>query len=714
PTGRGIYLVTVVVFEITESKMIEALSAEAIAVYFQAEDGIHFRHASFAPNLADEDSFGEAMILETTQALRSKILPHGTGIVGQVIDENQAHITLDASSEEARYFGVNDPTRSFQIRSMMTVPISYSGEVYGAIQVVNKDPGSGETFFSRGDLELAEEVAGYGARVLHMVKNPGFEWPPEDLARYIARLAKVDYFELEGYEADQKLLDLVGKEKLCKFKILPLQMVGSRAIKAAIDNPLDTQRRDTFELTTDLKLVEVVVSPEPQILACIEAAYAVQAKVGEGLNHRQQLISDLEDKKRQEKEEREQKRKSARFALDADAKADSGPVVKFVEGLVEDAYARGASDIHIEPQEFDLVVRFRIDGVLHEITRIPISGQRPVTARLKIMSELDISERRLPQDGRIRFKEVSQSGLDFDLRVAICPMVFGEKTVMRILHKMSEAVSIGKLGYTDENLKLYMPCIDAPYGMVLHCGPTGSGKTTSLYAALAYRNTPDRNIQTAEDPVEYLLPGISQCQVKPAIGFTFARALRSYLRQDPDIILVGEVRDMETATVAVEAALTGHQVFSTLHTNDAAGTVIRLTEMGIEPFLVTGALICVVAQRLVRKLCPNCCESHEPTASEQEMLKLKEGEDHNCHKADDDGCPSCTGTGYKGRMGIHEILAMTEPVRSVCSNPGVTASDIHEAAVREAGMIPLMDDAVTKIKMGVTDINEILRNVSAL
>jgi type IV pilus assembly protein PilB len=325
------------------------------------------------------------------------------------------------------------------------------------------------------------------------------------------------------------------------------------------------------------------------------------------------------------------------------------------------------------------------------------------------MCNLDIAERRLPQDGRIVFKKYTKKNIDIDLRVATGPMNFGEKVVMRILDKQKTTLPLPALGFSEENLSRYRDCIRQPYGMILHCGPTGSGKSMTLYSALAEVNTPDVNIQTAEDPIEYTLPGLNQMQMSRQIGLTFARALRCYLRMDPDIILVGEIRDEETAGIAVEAALTGHLLVSTLHTNDAPSTVVRLTEMGIEPFNISASLVAVCAQRLLRRVCKNCKMPYEPQGREHELLKRALDWSGQVYKANPQGCPMCGGTGYKGRVGIHELMTNSEELTAGI-NKEVEVAELKRIAMRN-GMKTLHQDSMLKVKMGLTTIEEALANV---
>ena len=686
-----------VVLEITKNKIVEAVNALAITVFFAERDGIHFRHISYSRSLYKGDPKAEQKFQQTIERLKKTVIPNDQGIVGRVVSENKSHSTLDASADPSYNADIERLT-GFRVKSMITVPISHDGEVYGAIQVMNKSPTSGEEFFSSKDIRLLEEVADYSARAIYMARNPGFVWPEEDVCRYVARLAKLEYVDVREVEIDAKLLALVGEEKLRKFEILPIKKLGSGTLKAAMSNPLDINRRESFELSTGLQIEVLVVSPAEQIRATIEK------------NFRKEELSGATDALLLDLQQKESEKRVEKIDVDEDADKNSAPIVQLANRIIEDAYTRGASDIHIEPFEKEVVVRYRIDGQLNEMLKLPIAAVKSLVARLKIMSTLNIAETRLPQDGRIMFKEFTKSGIDIDLRVATGPMIWGEKVVMRLLDKKSTAVGLDKMGFSEHNLTRYRKCLAAPFGMILHVGPTGSGKTTTLYAALRELNTPDMNIQTAEDPVEYMLQGINQMQMKPQIGLDFARALKCYLRQDPDIILVGEIRDLETAEIAIEAALTGHQLLSTLHTNDAAGTVTRFVDMGVEPFLVSSSLLCVCAQRLMRRVCTACKEKHAATREEKELLRVDPDEPYEMVVAKKGGCAKCNGTGYKGRTGVHELMVMDDELREIANRHGVSAVEIDKVA-RKNGMISLFDDAMDKVKQGITSLEEALRTV---
>ncbi|MEN9635920.1 MAG: Type secretion system protein [Verrucomicrobiota bacterium] len=392
-----------------------------------------------------------------------------------------------------------------------------------------------------------------------------------------------------------------------------------------------------------------------------------------------------------------------------DVSEESGPIIQLANRIIEEAYLSGTSDIHVEPQEKELIVRNRIDGVCHEQLRLPKKVGPALVARLKIMCNLDISERRLPQDGRIIFKQFTKKNLDIDLRVSTAPLNHGEGVVMRILDKQKTTLPLAALGFSEENLAKYRACIQQPYGMILHCGPTGSGKSMTLYSALNEINTPDIVIRTAEDPIEYTLPGLNQMQMHRQIGLTFATALRSFLRQDPDIILVGEIRDRETAGIAVEAALTGHLLISTLHTNDAPTTVSRLMEMGVERFMVSSSLLAVCAQRLVRRVCKHCRVAYTPEGRERQLIERALGWHGSIFRINPAGCPKCGGSGYKGRVGIHELMVSSPELVETINQEADTA--VLKKIARQGGMRTLHEDSLLKVKEGLTTLAEALAQV---
>jgi type IV pilus assembly protein PilB len=391
------------------------------------------------------------------------------------------------------------------------------------------------------------------------------------------------------------------------------------------------------------------------------------------------------------------------------ANEESGPIIELANRVIEDAYFAGTSDIHIEPWEKELVIRYRIDGVCQEKLRLPIKVAGALVARVKIMSNLDISERRLPQDGRIIFKQFTKKSIDIDLRVSTAPLTHGEGVVLRILDKQKSTLPLQMLGFTEDNLVIYRRVIRQSYGMILHCGPTGSGKSMTLYSALNEINSPEVVIRTAEDPIEYTLAGVNQMQMHRQIGLTFANALRSFLRQDPDIILVGEIRDRETAEIAVEAALTGHLLLSTLHTNDAPSAVARLIDMGIERFMISASMLCICAQRLMRRVCKNCKLPVEPVGREKELIERAIGWSGQIFKHNPKGCPRCNHTGYKGRVGIHELMVINQELIDGI-NKGLESAELKRIAVRN-GMKTLYQDSMIKVKDGISTFEEALTTI---
>jgi type IV pilus assembly protein PilB len=391
------------------------------------------------------------------------------------------------------------------------------------------------------------------------------------------------------------------------------------------------------------------------------------------------------------------------------ASEESGPIIDLANRIIEDAYFAGTSDIHIEPWEKELIVRYRIDGVCQEKLRLPSKVAGALVARLKIMSNLDIAERRLPQDGRIIFKQFTKKTIDIDLRVSTAPLNYGEGMVLRILDKQKSTLPLAALGFTEANLVIYRRIIRQPYGMVLHCGPTGSGKSMTLYSALNEINATDLVIRTAEDPIEYTLAGINQMQMHRQIGLTFATALRAFLRQDPDVILVGEIRDRETAEIAVEAALTGHLLLSTMHTNDAPSAVARMTDMGIEPFMISASLLCVCAQRLMRRVCKNCKQPVEPQGREKELIEKAIGWSGQIFKHKATGCPRCNHTGFKGRVGIHELMEISDELVEGINKKCETA-ELKRISINH-GMKTLHQDSMLKVKEGITTFEEALATV---
>jgi type IV pilus assembly protein PilB len=484
---------------------------------------------------------------------------------------------------------------------------------------------------------------------------------------------------------DAAAASLISDALAKRYSALPIGYEDSKLI-VAMSDPANVFALDDIRTITGLE-IKPVVATRSDIHAAIARFHRME-----------ESVSEIVGAAAEELEEAEDLAKTRELVEDA-------PIVKLVNMLITQAVNERASDIHIEPHEKDLRIRYRIDGVLHEVMRPPKSIQSGVISRLKIMADINIAERRIPQDGRVG---LVVGGKAIDLRVATLPTVFGEKVVIRILDKSSVLLNLQDLGFSDSNFVRYESSFKKPYGMILVTGPTGSGKSTTLYATLNIINTPERNIITVEDPVEYRLPGVNQIQINPKAGLTFASALRSILRSDPDVVLIGEIRDRETAQIAIEAALTGHLVLSTLHTNDAPAAVSRLLEMGIEPFLVSSAVDGVLAQRLLRVLCDRCKELYAPTEEALHEAGIPLNADGTAPKLYRSvGCSQCANTGYRGRTGVHEVMLRTEEIERLISERR-SSEDISRVA-QDQGMRVLRQDGIDKILAGVTSIEEIMR-----
>jgi type IV pilus assembly protein PilB len=561
--------------------------------------------------------------------------------------------------------------------------------------------------FTEADLLILQEVAEYSSTLIHRMVDPRYHPNAEDAARFISRLTELPLITAaEEIEVDGQLIDSIGDDIIRREGVFPCKRLGGKSIAVVMTNPLDYSRREMFSRATELSIDEVSVVSATLFDALLKKHF----KEGGGANNNHFEAEDVNIGAVAEviSSTYTPVRPSEFSAADLE-REDSAPIIQLTNRIIEDAYVCGASDIHIECTEKDLLVRYRIDGLCQDKLRLPKEASGAVITRIKIMCNLDISETRLPQDGRIVFKRYSKKNMDIDLRVAVGPVSHGEKVVMRILDKTKSALPLGALGFSEENLAIYRDCIRQPHGMILHCGPTGSGKSMTLYSALGEVNTRDMNIQTAEDPIEYTLPGLNQTQMNRQIGLTFARALRSYLRMDPDVILVGEIRDEETAQIAVEAALTGHLLVSTLHTNDAPSTIARLCEMGVEPFNISASLVCVCAQRLVRRVCKTCRVAYEPKGREQEILEKALGWTGQIYKSSPHGCPSCSGIGYKGRVGIHELMINSEELTEAINNR-VEVAEIKRIAMR-GGMKTLHQDSMLKVRSGISTIEEVVASV---
>jgi len=513
------------------------------------------------------------------------------------------------------------------------------------------------------------------------------------LLAFLSKQYHVPSVNLEEVKIDPEVLKLISEEVAVKHQVVPVQRAGASLVIAMAD-PSNIFAIDDIKFLTGYN-IEVVVASEAQVAKAIERYY----KTGGEASY-DEVMSGFDEGEIDFGADSEEIN-----ALDLEKSAEDAPVVKLVNLVLIDAIKKGASDIHVEPYEKEFRVRYRIDGQLYEVMKPPLKLKSAVVSRLKIMSSLDIAERRLPQDGRIKLK--LGKGREMDFRVSVLPTLFGEKVVLRLLDKGNLQLDMTKLGFEEPQLKDFKNGISKPFGMVLVTGPTGSGKTTTLYSALSELNKTTRNISTAEDPVEFNLVGINQVQMHEDIGLNFAAALRSFLRQDPNIIMVGEIRDFETAEIAIKAALTGHLVLSTLHTNDAPSTVSRMLNMGIEPFLITASLNAIVAQRLVRKVCNDC---RKPVEVLPQVLKDLQVADKHIGKFQPfkgSGCDKCSNTGYKGRIALYEVMSCGDGLKEQILNGGSTA-ELKAAAIR-FGMKTMRQSAISKLIEGLTTVEEVGR-----
>jgi type IV pilus assembly protein PilB len=514
----------------------------------------------------------------------------------------------------------------------------------------------------------------------------------QDVSRCLGEKFGIPYVDLDTQTIKPEVTRLLHTSIVQKHLIVPVAKSGTTLTMAMAD-PTNVLAVDDIKFMTGLK-VDLVVATEGAIRRAIERYYDSSESL-------QNVMASIEDAGMEVMEDQEDP--NLNFS-DLKQAVEEAPVVKLVNVILAEAIKKGASDIHAEPYERVFRVRFRIDGVLYEVMTPPMSLKNAIISRLKIMASLDISERRLPQDGRMKVK---YKGREVDFRVSTLPTLFGEKVVMRLLDKSNLKLDLSKLGFAPKALADFEAAIRAPYGMLLVTGPTGSGKTTTLYSALDRLNQPETNIMTAEDPVEFNIRGINQVQIREGIGLNFAAALRSFLRQDPDVIMVGEIRDHETAEIAVKAALTGHLVLSTLHTNDAPSAVTRLLNMGIEPFLVASSVISILAQRLLRRICVHCKSpvTVQPHALVDVGLTPEEAASITCYKGV--GCEACSGTGYKGRIAIYEVMVLSSELRDMVLS-GASATEIKRGAIQQ-GMQTLRMSGLQKLQEGITTVEEVLR-----
>ncbi len=538
------------------------------------------------------------------------------------------------------------------------------------------------------------EQKGSGMRLGYTLVKLGFIEETE-VTKMLARQYRMPAVDLSRFEVDPKVLKLLPPDIAVKHTVLPLKREG-RTLTIAIVDPNNVTAIEDIKFITRCDVFPVIAG-EYTLRNAIDRYYQQSDAQLQNLLKTVEAAEELEVVEESQDED-----------VKAQDLADDAPVVKLINGLLTDAVRRGASDIHIEPFEHEMRVRYRVDGTLQEVMKPPVKMRAALTSRVKIMASLNIAERRVPQDGRIKLKMGARV---IDFRVSTLPVLFGEKIVLRILDKGNLTLDLSKFGFEPKAEEDLLRAILNPYGMVLVTGPTGSGKTTTLYSALSRINTMEVNILTAEDPVEYNLMGINQVLVRNEVGMTFAAALKAFLRQDPNIIMVGEIRDMETGSIAIKAALTGHLVLSTLHTNDAPSTVTRMIDMGIEPFNVASAVNLIVAQRLVRRVCSSCKAEQKYSDEELHALGISLAQAKQLTFFKGQGCDTCGGTGYKGRQGLYEVMALSSSLRRMVLK-GASTEELREQAVKE-GMLTLRSDGMVKVKRGVTTLDEVVKETAA-
>jgi type IV pilus assembly protein PilB len=550
-----------------------------------------------------------------------------------------------------------------------------------------------EKLISKENLEKAsaQKKQSGGTLTANLIKLGAIS--EQDLTQFLSELYNVSVVRLSDRDVEPIVIKLIPGDVASKFQVVPVERVG-RKLTVAMANPSNIFAIDDIKFLTGLE-VQPLIASETEIKKAIDKYYDSADSMATVMKSMEEEVELVEEATEDD----------VTGVVD---EAEQAPIVKLVNSLITDAVRKRASDIHVEPYEKSLRVRFRIDGVLYEMMAPPFRMKAAIVSRLKIMAELDIAERRIPQDGRIKVRTL---GKTIDLRVSTLPTIFGEKVVMRILDRSNLSVDLTTAGFEQDALENFMRAIESPYGIVLVTGPTGSGKTTTLYSALAKISTPEVNIMTAEDPVEYNIEGINQVQVHEEIGLTFANALKAFLRQDPNIVMVGEIRDLETGSIATKAALTGHLVLSTLHTNDAPSSVNRMIDMGIEPFLVASSTNVILAQRLARRICPHCKTEIKlhPEVLRELGLDPDEHGDTTFHEGA--GCLECNNTGYKGRQGLFEVMPISPEIRDLILDRAPTNEICRQA--REDGMHTLREDALLKLKKGITTAEEVLKETAA-
>lgn len=552
----------------------------------------------------------------------------------------------------------------------------------------------------QNDLDRALDVQRKTGRSLGKILMESGSISEKDLMVVISRQMNIPPIDLSKYKINKSLMDIIPEKIARQYSLIPVSKIG-KVLTVAMSDPLNIFAMDDIKILTNYK-IDAVVATENDIREAINNYYGA---------HSQEIAKILEEMPPEDVEIESGAEEESINVSEIAEESKSAPIVKVVNLILNEAMKRRASDIHIEPCEKYLKIRYRIDGALHDALTLPKKNQNAVIARLKIMSRLDITETRIPQDGRFK---ISFEGKEIDFRVSVLPITFGGKIVMRALDKSSLSVGLDKLGFLPKPLSTFKAALERPYGMLLVTGPTGSGKSTTLYSIINQLNTLERNIVTLEDPVEYELAGITQIQARPEIGLTFANGLKSVLRQSPDIVMVGEIRDAETADIAIKASLTGQLILSTLHTNDAAGAITRLIDMGVEPFLVASSVILVSAQRLMRKICPGCKEEVDIPKNVLERVGIKH--DEIAKKGiktfySGKGCQKCNNTGYYGRIAILEAFIIDDKVRDMIMKKG-SSDEIKNYAIKEYGMMTLRDNAFENFMNGITTLEEVLRVTS--
>ena len=586
--------------------------------------------------------------------------------------------SLDRAPRKTHY-------RAFNFNELRTASVAVTQDKLGEILVR-------EGLITQEQLRKAlQEQKNSGMRLGYTLVKLGFIEETE-VSKMLARQYRMPAVDLSRFEVDAKILKLIPPDIATKHTVLPLKREG-RTLTVAIADPNNVTAIEDIKFITRCDVFPVIAG-EYTLRNAIDRYYQQSDAQLQSLLKSVEQEEALEVVEDQEDED-----------VKAQDLADDAPVVKLINGLLTDAVKRGASDIHIEPFEHEMRVRYRVDGALQEVMKPPVKMRAALTSRVKIMAQLNIAERRVPQDGRIKLKMGARV---IDFRVSTLPVLFGEKIVLRILDKGNLTLDLKTFGFEPRAEQDLLKAIENPYGMVLVTGPTGSGKTTTLYSALSRINQIDVNIMTAEDPVEYNLLGINQVLVRNEVGMTFAAALKAFLRQDPNIIMVGEIRDLETGSIAIKAALTGHLVLSTLHTNDAPSTITRMVDMGIEPFNVASAVNLIVAQRLVRRICKECKQQHEYTPEEMHAFGIDKKEGPFSKGA---GCDTCAGTGYRGRQGLYEVMSLTSPLRREILK-GASTEELRNLAVKE-GMLTLRMDGMMKVKKGITTLEEVVKETAA-